>query len=265
LVTWNAKDLLRLEDIVKAIRDEMGLDEYYVACSNFVLSDGDNRGAFEVAIISKYPLSDITEYDPFPEAEDDPGMTEVEIVPLTQYGIVDIGTSRGFLMAKIPDFNLYVGVTHLKSSLGYVGIPDASNAVKRELVAAYKAKTVNDLTDQEPDARFFIGGDFNVGHSDNLKNGTNLLEDCYDPDECPGADLYDETHALLGGGLIDGLLMTNQTLSITETTFPEYPGSPIDNIYVLWKGEGDVGQAVRVNQTFGSDHVPVYVDFTWSE
>jgi endonuclease/exonuclease/phosphatase (EEP) superfamily protein YafD len=50
-----------------------------------------------------------------------------------------------------------------------------------------------------------------------------------------------------------------------EMILPDYPGSPIDNVYILWRGEGEVGQAVRLNDTYGSDHVPVYVDVIVNE
>ena len=160
---------------------------------------------------------------------------------------------------------MYLAVVHLKSSLGSIGLIDSANAVKRELVIAYLAKIISNLNKENLNSNFLVAGDFNVGHSDEKKNGTNLLEDCYDYSNCNGKDLYDETHAILSAGLINGLKMTNLLIGINETTYPGYPGTPIDNIYVLWEGKGQYSNAVRVDDTYGSDHVPVYVDLLFDQ
>ena len=80
------------------------------------------------------------------------------------------------------------------------------------------------------------------------------------------AGKYDETHALLSGGLVGGLKMKNITLGITDSTFPRYPGSPIDNMYIAGQDMAVVDTQFRAaqksNNTFGSDHVPVWTVYT---
>jgi len=260
IVSWNVRDIFSLSDvasraddlrtvvvelapdilliqevtsaeIVRAIRDSAGLDDYYFACSDFVQSDSETRNAFEVAIISRFPFDQVIEYDPSPdnnEWEEDP--EEMAIEAQKKIGISEVGTSRGFLWANISDLKLTVFVVHLKSSLGRKGMADKSNAEKRELVAAAVATGVlEDLTLFSGYAHL-VAGDFNVGHSDTEKNGKNLKIDCYD--DCGSTDLYDETHALLSEGIVGGLIMKNLVSGITTSTYPSYPGSPIDNIYV---------------------------------
>lgn len=104
-----------------------------------------------------------------------------------------------------------------------------------------------------------VCGDFNVGHSDSLKNGASLKDDFYEASE---GDLYDDTHAILGGGLINGLRLRNASLSISESTFPRYPGSPIDNIYIGGNLVDSFYEATTTaDDTFGSDHKPVWIDW----
>ncbi len=283
IVTWNAREIFTSDEVVyrtsdlqnfastlnpdiillqeftseavlEDIRDAMGLNTYHIASSDFV--GGTSYGSFEVGVISRFPIQSYTEYDP----SIDDSENEEELTTLTEYGIDEVGTSRGFIVVNISEINLFVIPFHLKSSLGNVGTDDADNARKREKVAAYAAMIVNELKENHPYHFILVAGDFNVGHSDEAKNGSNLAEDCYS--DCAESDLYDETHALLGGGLIENLEMVNLALDITESTYPSYPGSPIDNMYVDGKNKTSFTKAVRVSNTFGSDHTPVYAMYS---
>jgi endonuclease/exonuclease/phosphatase family metal-dependent hydrolase len=290
IVTWNVKDLMSVSDvndrkadlkslaqatrpdilclqeitslaIAKEIRDAMELSSYHVACSDFVQSDGANRSAFEVALVSRFPFTQVIEYDPSADNrdyEDDP--QEITLAPVLQLGIQDVNTSRGYLWARIASLKLTVAVVHLKSSRGRMGNSDRKNAEKRELVAAAVAAGVNEDDSYFPDYSFIVLGDFNVGHSDTKKNGTALDSDCYA--NCGNQDRYDETHALLGGGLVGGLKMKNLVLAITDSTYPSFPGSPIDNIYVAGAFKDKFSDAQKASDTFGSDHLPVWTVLT---
>jgi len=245
------------EEIVIEIRDAMGIKDYYLACSDFVQSDGANRNAFEVAIVSRYPFGQIVEYDPTPdnkESEEDPD--EVTLEPLKKLGIKESQTSRGFLWASIPELKLTVVVVHLKSSLGAVGFSDSKNAEKREFVVAGVAASVLEDFELFPDYTCVVGGDFNVGHSDKAKNGKNLKIDCYE--DCGNTDLYDDTHALLKEGLVGGVRMRNLVSGITGSTYPSFPGSPIDNIYVAGPAKDKFQPAKVSSKNYGSDHLTVW-------
>ena len=284
IVTWNVKDIFNTGDVTsrktdlksmadtlrpdvlviqeitsqrvaEKIRDEMGLDGYYVACSDFVQSDSPTRNAFEVAIISKWPMQQVIEFDPTVDNNDEDDPEELPLEPLLKIGIEEVGTARGYLWARIDDIKMTVAVVHLKSSLGRVGSTDKSNAKKRELVAAAVANGVNEDISYFPDYSFIALGDMNVGHSDGKKNGTDIDDDCYK--NCEDRDLYDETHALLGAGLVGGLAMRNVVLSRTEATYPSFPSSPIDNIYIAGEKKDEFSEAVVGADTFGSDHLPV--------
>ena len=236
IVTWNVKDIFSASDVaarasdlanmaaeikpdilcleevtslsvVEAIAKKMHLNDFHVACSDFAQSDAPNRNAFEVAIVSRYPFTQVIEYDPSldnQEDEDDP--EELKLTPPKKLGIEGSGGSRGCLWARIDDVKLTVAVVHLKSSLGNVGAPDAGNARKREYVVSAVAAGVNEDIAYFPGFSFIVLGDFNVGHSDTKKNGISVAADCHQ--NCgANEDRYDETHALLGAGLVGSLKM----------------------------------------------------------
>ncbi len=290
IVTWNVKDCMKVADVeqrandfktafeelqpeilliqevtsqavVERIAKKMGLDLniWSIAVSDFAQSDGAHRGAFEVAIISKFPFTQVIEYDPSPDnSGDDP--EELSLDPVAKIGIRDVRTSRGFLWANIADINLTIFVVHLKSSLGRTGLRDASNAEKRELVTAAVAVGVLEDLQFFPGYAHLVAGDFNVGCDDDKKNGSDLKVDCFAID-CD-ADRYDETHALLGAGLVGDLRMTNVVLPFaTTSTFPSFGGSPIDNIYVTGPLSRRFRDTKIIEKTFNSDHRPVLTVF----
>ncbi len=250
-------DILLIQEVAScdaagAVRNLMGLRDFHLACSDFD-KDGGQHSAFEVAIISRYPLEDVVEFDPSPDGR---GTNKEE--PLRQVaGVPPVGVARGFLRARVPALNLAVSVVHLKSSQGAGGKEDRKNASQREYVAGAVAADAARHAVSWPDHAYVVAGDFNVGHSDRRKNGTSLASDCYA--DCSGKDPYDETHALLGGGLVEGLRMRNLAAGIKDSTYPSFPGSPIDNIYVL-DPQKRFSAASKAPKTFGSDHLAVWAE-----
>jgi len=247
-------EVLRIED-VQAIRNGLGREDDFIAITSF--ENGVSN--LEVAIISRFPLTDVVEFDPFPE----PGQTVPEqrkLEHLNLAGVPDVNTDRGFLVARIPSLNMFVIAAHLKSSRGASGNSDKSNAEKRELVAAAIADHVNKLMEDFPLATVAVMGDFNVGVSDAKKNGTDLLED----DTMGSGDKYDETHALLMGGLVDGLRMKSLAKDLDGTfvgsdDVADFPGTgAIDVIYVVGPGAEAFAPAKRASTRFGSDHRSVF-------
>ncbi|WP_372399749.1 endonuclease [Azospirillum sp. HJ39] len=249
-------DILMVQEIAsceaaEAIRNVMRLQGYHVACTDFS-ADGDRHNSFEVAIISRFALADVTEFDPTPDTSL-PGVTEVQLLPSD--GVEAVPTHRGFLWARVPEVNLSVAVVHLKSARGRAGQQDATNAREREMVISAVAKQVVAASGRRPGDAILVAGDFNVGHSDRAKNGRDLTQDCFS--RCGSKDLYDDTHAILSAGLVDGLRMRNLVAGIRTSTFPRFPGSPIDNIYVL-EPQRRFADARKSDETFGSDHLAVW-------
>jgi endonuclease/exonuclease/phosphatase family metal-dependent hydrolase len=244
--------------VVEAVRDLMGLKGYYCACSDFNPGDQPDFAFFEVGIISRWPLDQVIEFDTTPDNADKPGSPdELPINPLIKLGIrkppEDV---RGFLWARIDQIKLTTAVVHLKSSRGAPSGPeDRMNAQKREYVAAAMAAGVVEDRMTWPGYSCILGGDLNVGHSDLSKNGSKLDED-FDH-AAPGQDGYDDTHAIFRGGVVYGLKMHNLVGYTREPTFPAFPSTPIDNLYVTGPGEKNFSPATIVPNTFGSDHRPV--------
>lgn len=119
-------DILCLQEVtslnvVEAIRDAMHLKGYYIACSDFNQRDDQRYNSFEVAVISKFPISSILEYDPLPDNELKLDPQEIKLQPSWELGMPAMLTYRGFLWLKIEKPKLTLVVTHLKSSRGYVG------------------------------------------------------------------------------------------------------------------------------------------------
>ncbi|MDA7946088.1 MAG: endonuclease [Hyphomicrobiaceae bacterium] len=253
-------DILVLQEftscsLARQIRDAMGLQDFHLACSDFMQEDKPKHSNFEIAIISRFEFDDVVEFDATPDNDSPDEPEEERIRPLEDIGIVPTRASRGFLWVRIDDLNLSLIGVHLKSANGLVGRKDRKNARKRELVAAAIAAYINKLRVSDPDLTHVVAGDFNVGHSDAKKNGSDLLVDCYR--RCRGRDRYDDTHAIFRDGLVGGLRMKNLAASITTSTFPSFPGTPIDNIYVHGPNAERFLSAVKSAQTFGSDHVAV--------
>lgn len=292
IATWNAQDLFSVEDVVdrssdfaemakkikpdilllqevtsvdvvEKIRESMGAaySKAHVACSDFNQDDHDKRASFEVAIISKYPLTQVVEFDPTPDNQlkSEPAETGIEKVK----NVSSISTSRGYLWAEIHDLSLTVASVHLKSSRGEQKCSERrANARKRERISAAMAVGVVEDMSLFKGYTYVLGGDFNVGHAA-AKNGKDLKVDCCGSG-CGGKDRYDETHALLTAGLISGLKMTNLSGHLAVTSYPGFAAnSPIDNIFVAGEKAGDFSPAKLSGETFGSDHLLLFADLSF--
>jgi endonuclease/exonuclease/phosphatase family metal-dependent hydrolase len=121
------------------------------------------------------------------------------------------------------------------------------------------ARHVAERLATDPRLTAIVGGDFNVGETDAGKIGSDPADD--------ETDGYDDTHALLTLGLVNGLRLRSLTKAMGNTyddtpgdgEFP-YPGvGAIDVLYVGGAGEGRFSAGTRGSDTFGSDHYPVRV------
>jgi endonuclease/exonuclease/phosphatase family metal-dependent hydrolase len=245
--------------VVAAVRDGMGLKGFHTACSNFAPDDRPDFSDFEIGVISRYPISQAIEYDLTPDGVTGRGAPiEMPILAQPKLGMpmpADIGGLRGFLWVRIDALKLTVIGVHLKSSRGADGAEDVANAVRREFVAAAVADSVAQDRRLYPDYTCIVAGDFNVGHSD-PKNGNKLARDDVER-KSPADDGYDDTHALLRDGLV-GLRMRNLAGGLTASSFPAFPSTPIDNIYVDGPAAARFAEAVMEPETYGSDHRPIY-------
>lgn len=255
-------DVLLLEEVtsievVQKIGELMGLGDYYAACSNFV-SNTEDHAAFEVGLLSRFPIDEQIEFDPVPDRFSFAGKEQPLLVPpgLHVARINKDEPPRGFLWCRIDAVKLCVSVVHLKSSRGDAGSGDRENAAKRETVAAAVAMRVVQDQKQHPGYTDIVGGDFNVGRTDAAKNGRDLDEDHFGVAD-PG-DRYDETHALLSLGLVQGLRMRNLSDSISESTYVGFEGAgPIDNLYAVGAAAKKFAPAKKSKRAYGSDHFPV--------
>ena len=252
-------------DVVKAVRDRMGYTGFHTACSDFSQNDNLGVNSLEVGIISRFPLTNVVEFDPSTDNTGQPGEPgEEPLVDIGVPGISNLQTSRGFLTADVADLGITLVCTHLKSSQRSSGQSDHDNAKKRELVAASIARFVAGRLSGNGAATVLVAGDMNVGETDRTKNGFRLTEDNF---TALAGDLYDDTHAIFSNGLVDGLHMASLTKGLGTETFddPQFAGSgPIDCIYVIGRQAGDFTLATKSEHTFGSDHFAVSTRFLFS-
>jgi len=244
-------------DVVYEVRNVMGLDGYHVRCSDFNQNDGNEHGSFEVGIISRFRPDHVVEYDQTPDnklyfKDGEPNELPLTADPFLKLGVKQASVGRGFLWARFDDLKITLCVTHLKSSRSG---DEKLNGMKREFVAAAMAGSV--LSDMEtfPGYSYLVIGDLNVGPTDD-KSGKDLDDDVEDG--------HDDTHAILGGGLVRGLKMKNLTKDVGETYDSDgFPGvGPIDNIYVAGERSGEFKDTAKSGSTYGSDHFAVYTTYT---
>ena len=241
---------IKIQDDLDQLKSAMERDDNDTAISSF----GRGTNDLEVGIISRFPLTDIVEFD---RSLDNSGSVEEERLERVDLpGIANVGVGRGFLVAKVPDLKLFVIVTHLKSSRGQSGASDRENTQKRELVAAAAAQHIVQLREDNPDYSVLFGGDLNVGVSDEDKNGNNLEDD--------RTDGYDDTHAILSEGIIDGLRMRSLARNLGSTFvgrdgIPDFPrAGAIDVLYIDGPLADQFNNAQSTSSSFGSDHLAVF-------
>ncbi|MDM4019340.1 lamin tail domain-containing protein [Roseiconus lacunae] len=259
-------DILILDEItslatVDAIRDAMNLEtsHTHTACSDFSQDDDNEHSSLEVGLISRFPLSNVIEYDPSPDNTNQPGEpTERQLHRVGTIGGTNTA-ARGFLTARIAEHGLTILATHLKSSRSS---GDDENARKREFVAAAMARFVATTKRDHPNETVLVAGDMNVGERDLSKIGYHLAEDNETPAD--GNDGYDDTHAIFSHGRVDNLHMVSLTKGIIGETYDStrFAGSgPIDCMYVVGRQCGGFTLASKSDETFGSDHFAVWCRF----
>lgn len=266
-------DVLLVQEVtglkcVEAIRDAMGWTGAHCACSDFTQPDDESHSSFEVGIISRLPLENVLEYDVTLDAnrQRKGAPEEVRLISPVRWQPRRPEGIRGFLFAEVQGANLGVAVVHLKSSRGDAGKPDEINAQLREFVAAGVADSFSKRIKQKPMFSFLVGGDFNVGATDKAKNGSNLDEDTFAP---TSKDLYDDTFSIFTAGIprVGGLKMNVLTTEIGETYVSDkFVGTgAIDNLVVISGPEAtghSFAKATKSENSFGSDHRPVWTEFT---
>jgi len=252
-------------EVVNAARDAMGFAGYHTICSDFNPDDDDTFNSFEVGLISRFPLTNVIEFDPSPDNSGKPHQPkEQKLFQVRLPGLESLPVSRGFLAADAPALGLTLMITHLKSSRGAIGVRDLTNAMRREQVAAAMAQFAADKLRANTTATVLIAGDMNVGETDREKNGQRLTEDRFDPKE---GDPYDDTHAMFTSGVVAGLQMASLTKALGAETYAsdDFPGvGPIDCMYVAGYQSGDFTLAKKTDRTFGSDHYAVFTRFLFS-
>ena len=249
------------EDQLTAMKNKSGLAGLNHAISDFA-KDSEPNPYFklELGVLTPHAIGTVREADPR-EDNDTPAMRAkdepVDVpawLPATQRGN---RAHRGWFWVELPAQKLVVIAVHLKSSRGDSGFEDKSNAERRENIAAALGVAIREDRKDRGDWSYVVAGDFNVAPGDAAKVGYDLEADCT-AERCFG---YDQTHALLTGGLVHGLVMRNLTEGLGATyASGAFVDSPIDNVL----GVGPIfATTTRVTaergQTFGSDHFSVRV------
>jgi endonuclease/exonuclease/phosphatase family metal-dependent hydrolase len=268
-------DILMLQEVtsqsvVEAMRDVMELKgkdgkPAWVICSDFIQNDQDEYSSLEVAVISRFPWDEVIEYDPTPDNSINRGEPpERRLIPPAVLNPPRRLNQRGYLCVRFDEFHLEVITTHLKSSRGQYGQQDLSNAQLREYITGGIAEHIALDSKEHPNFTYIVGGDFNVGVDDREKNGVKLDVEGFNGGR-DGVDPYDETHALLSGGLIRGLRMRALAKGAGQSFVG--PGSgkfaragAIDNLYTSGPLSTKFTPAVRARASFGSDHLPMMTE-----
>lgn len=217
----------------------------------------------ELAIVSLHPYSKIVEVDPYPSndsAEARQLDLDFEIPEWIPEGQTRKG-ARGWLWVEIPSLKLVVAAVHLKSSQGATGHKDKGNSDKREVVAAGLVEAIIADTKARDGWSYVVAGDFNVAPGDIAKVGIDLKKECTES-ECLA---YDQTHAIFGGGLVEGFVMRNLVEGLSSSYAKgNFTQSPIDNIYAVGPIFDQVTKLiVERGAHFGSDHYAIKVQLEY--
>ena len=119
-------DVLLLEEVnsretAEAFAHAVGLPTgpAYVAVSDFNPHDEGEYGTLDVAILSRFPLTNAVEFDRGTDGNGRPGYPrERKLDRVNLDGFADAGVGRGILAADVLALGMTVAVTHLKSSSG---------------------------------------------------------------------------------------------------------------------------------------------------
>ncbi|MEM8627444.1 MAG: endonuclease/exonuclease/phosphatase family protein, partial [Pseudomonadota bacterium] len=145
-------------------------------------------------------------------------------------------------------------------------------------VAQYAARDV--AADLTP----VVLGDFNTSAEEPCKSGLDPARDAAPvmdcatksvPRTCGDRDGYDDTHAFLTEGIVDGLRMVPLSRGIGRTQWSRnwraFPNVPIDHIYVPRRSRRQFTLVDRImgpqgaregSKVYGSDHAPLVTEWT---
>ncbi|MDE0332614.1 MAG: hypothetical protein OXL41_12160 [Nitrospinae bacterium] len=255
------QELLDKKQVERLIQ-QAGISHWNARLSNFS-KDSIKKPSkkLEVAILSPHEIGTVFEADPYMDADTkEMHVREVELrvplfVPKDQHRNKGL---RGWLWVEIPTLKIAVAAIHLKSAGGENGKRDELNSFKREnVVAALADKIVNDSRKRK-EWSYLVAGDFNVAPGDVNKVGVDLDLRCKAQDQCLQ---YDQTHAILSSGLVQGLAMRNLTVGLGRSFVdPQYAASPIDNIYATGPFFDETSKLIAERSAaFGSDHYAIRV------
>jgi len=268
-------DVLLLQEVksaavVGAIKEAMGLADYYHAATNFN-QKGNNaldnckkdRSSFDIGIISKYPISEFYEYT---FKLDNPTDQPEKLIPAPAIPNHDNANlpKRGFLWARLEQIKtIFIGI-HLSHSFTDKNCNAYSiSSYKREAVASSIVIQLKKDLKNFPDYQYLVAGDFNIGISDYKLNGVDLeVDEC---DGCQASDCVDETHAILNGKVFFSAPMVSLVEDLDKPTQENpkfwYMG-PIDNMYVMKNTLELFAPAQRGKSRYGSDHWPIFTQMS---
>ena len=249
------------EDQLNTMKVKSDLASLNHAISDFAKDSEPNPYyKLELGVLTPHAIGTVREADPREDndtlamrAKDEP-VDVPSWLPAMQRSNLD---HRGWFWVEIPALKLVVIAVHFKSSRGDSGFDDKSNAERRENIAAALGVAIREDHKDRDGWSYIVAGDFNVAPGDAAKVGYDLEAECTAA-RCFG---YDQTHALLSGGLVHGLVMRNFSEGLGATYAKgAFVDSPIDNVL----GVGPIfATNTRVlaerGQAFGSDHFSVRV------
>ncbi len=284
LVLYNVpafSDLLKL-------RNALGLYGYTAVMSNFFckpVADGP-RWPIEIAVLSRYPISEAIEFDPPTDQLDGcstPGpFTDGPVVASRQkftvpagHGLhwpVLAGSTRdrplpgpGFLIVRIDSARVVIAGVRVALASEYPDVaPSAINAMRQAITASLGDRIWHERYVREDD-HFLAMGDFGVDPGVHLPNGE-LVNGNAD-NEFDGVDTI-LTQGVIGGGkamlprsdyTLGGLRMINLTRALVVQTVKPAATPHSGRIYLWSHLPGVFGLAQRVERAYGSHSFPLAV------
>ncbi len=262
----NGADAVVLEEVLGQDQVDLALTKASLTSMKSTVSDfakDSEQNVYkkqELAILSPHNLGKIIEVDPYPQ-NDTPEMRAKDI----DFDVPDFIPSdqrskkgaRGWLWVDIPSLKISIIGVHLKSSQGATGKQDEINSFKREAVSAALAIAIKEDSINRPTWSYIVAGDFNVAPGDIDKVGVDFNAPCTNQ-KCVG---YDQTHAIFGGGIVEGFVMRNLVEGISSSYAKgNFVQSPIDNIYAYGPiFDKTTKLTIERGATFGSDHYAIKV------
>ena len=253
--------------VLEAVRDVIGWTKADgspadAVCSSFNPDHTQEYNSLEVGVISRFPIVEAVEFDT--ELDNPPSERQVVERQLTIPSRLNPPPNfrgRGFLRVRTSSPDLVLYSVHLKSSRGQFGRQDVNNAIQREYVIGALALDATAIRGDYPNHDVIIGGDFNVGITDRDK-----LANSWEVEAARRkGQAYDRTHALLTG-LIDGCRFRPLCEGVGETYVKganRFKGAgAIDNLYVDGPHRDRFRPAKPARSSYGSDHLPVWTEFT---